>query len=531
MNELIPYKFKTKPYEHQHIGFSRSCRSKYFAYLMDLGTGKTKVTLDVAAFMYDQGWINAIMVFGNNGSYTNWISGIEEHLPSHIKYTIGVWSSKNTKKQNEEMIKATTTQGLILKIFLMNIEAIAFARGYEAASSFVRANKTMAVVDESTTIGNPQAARTKAAIKIGALAVTRRILTGSCVDNRPLDAYSQFQFLCNGALGFTSYYAFRAQYAELEDIKIQRGGALRSFKVVKGFKNLKALQESMAKISYIVKKEDCLDLPKKTIMYHNVELTDEQAKMYESLKKRSIAEIEKTTDSKVVTDAVSLFDELTETGVSFSDEWKESFKQNINQSGIVSVKIALTKMLRLHQLVCGHVKDDDGIMHDIKSNRLRALDELIEETNGNVVIWTSFTHSVNEITKFLKEKYGPESTLTYYGDTPIQEREYAKTVFKRGGEVPGVRFLVANDKTGGYGNNFTAITTAIYYSYNFDNNIHHQTMDRIHRIGQTEPVTYVYLRGLINGHPTIDDKILNVLTGKTKLADILTPSNWKKNFE
>jgi SNF2 family DNA or RNA helicase len=490
--ELIPYKFKTTPYEHQHIGFSMSCRSKYFAYLMDLGTGKTKVTLDCAAYMFDQGWINALMVFGNNGSYTNWVSGVQEHLPSHIKYSIGVWSSKNSVKKMEEMNKAIVEPGVVLRIFLMNIEAIAYSRGYDAAYKFVRNNKTLAVVDESTTIGNPTAARTKAALKIGAVATARRILTGSCVDNRPMDAWSQFQFLANGALGYTSYYAFRAQYAELEDMKIQRGGSLKSFKIVTGYKNLKALQESIAKVSYIVKKEDCLDLPKKTIMYHNVELTEEQAAMYESLKKRAISEIQKEGEFSLVT-----------------------------------VKIALTKMLRLHQLVCGHIKDDDRVFHEVKSNRLKALEEIIDETSGRVIIWTSFTYDVDKIVAFLRNKYGNESTLHYHGATTQEEREHVKVVFKRGGEVDGVRFLVANDKTGGYGNNFTAITTSIYYSYDFDNNVHHQTMDRIHRIGQIEPVTYVYLRCM----GTIDEKILSVLTGKTTLANILTPSNWRDLFK
>lgn len=525
------YKFKTKPYQHQYDGWNISKRNKYFALLMDLGTGKTKVTLDTAAYMFDNGWINALMVFGNNGSYTNWVEGVTEHLPSHIPYKIGVWSSKNSKKQMNEMYKAITAPGLVLRIFLMNIEAIAFPRGFEAAMNFVKSNNTLAVVDESTTIANPKALRTKAAWKIGAAARARRILTGSAVDNKPLDAWAQFQFLANGALGFTSYYAFRAQYADLEEMTIKQKGITRTFKSVSSYKNLDKLKESISKISFIVKKEDCLDLPPKTFMNYYVDLTPEQEKLYEQLRKRSIAEISQITnvpadkmEQKFMSEALQTLKEYGVEGIQIGSKIYAEEGDKVYKSSIVSVKLMITKMLRLHQLVCGHLRDDDGVIHDIPTNRLKALDDILEETRGKVVIWTSFTPDVKAIYKHIREKYGPQSVLTYYGETSNEERARVKEVFKRGREVDEIRFLIANDKTGGYGNNFTAITTSIYYCYDFDFNVHHQTQDRIHRIGQTDPVTYIYLVC----RNTIDEKIISVLKNKKSISDLLTQSNWKE---
>jgi SNF2 family DNA or RNA helicase len=223
-----------------------------------------------------------------------------------------------------------------------------------------------------------------------------------------------------------------------------------------------------------------------------VELTEEQKTLYEQLKRRSVAEL-----------------------------------MHADGKSLVSTKLAITKMLRLHQLVCGHIKDDDGTFHEIKNNRLKALEEVLEEVSEKAIIWTSFTYDVKQIYEFIKEKYGADSVLTYYGETSEEERAKVKEVFKRGREDDKIRFVIANNKTGGYGNNFTAITTSIYYSYDFDNNVHHQTQDRIHRIGQTKPVTYVYL--VAKG--TIDEKIINVLKGKTELANMLTESNWKTCFE
>lgn len=534
--ELQDFVYKTKPFEHQEIAVQRSWRSKYYAYLMDLGTGKTKVTLDVAALMYLNGWINAMLVFGNKGSYLNWEDAVKEHLA--VPYSIGIWSSKGSKKYIEEMMKAIYTPKKCLRVFLVNIEAIVYDRALKTAMDFVVKHHTLAVCDESTTIKNPDAKRTKAAISVGAKARARRILTGSPVDNRPLDAWSQFQFLCNGALGYNSYYSFRNQYAELEDSTITQKGNVRSFKKVTGYKNLERLKESISKISYIVKKEDCLDLPEKLPpIFYNVELTEVQAKMYQQLKQYSIAEIEAamkgtTGAGKAKQYTNDILDFLSEFDIEAFSLESQTYKKigsevvQSSNSPLITVKLAITKILRLHQLVCGHIKDDDGIVHDIDSNRLNALGEILEETKGKVVIWTSFSYDVKKIYEFISKKYGAESVCVYDGSTKDADRAFVKAAFKRGGEIDGLDFLIANDRAGGYGNNWTAITTAIYYSYDHDFDKHHQTQDRIYRIGQTMPVSYVYLRA----KNTIDEVILDVLRNKKNIADLLIQSNWKDLF-
>ena len=260
------YKFKTKPYKHQYDCWMRSRRNKYYAYLMEMGTGKSKVTLDVAAYMYDQGWINAMIIFANKGSYENWLTEhIPTHLPGHINYEVAIWRSNLKVKEKKKLENLLTSRKMTLKILIMNIEALPFQRSFNVASKFTKNNDTMAVVDESTTIKNPKAKRTKAAFKIGKLSKARRILTGSPVDNRPLDIWAQYEFLCPGLLGHTSYYSFRAQYAELQEMRT----AARSFKVVVGYKNLDRLRVAIAKYAFIIKSEDCLDLPPKIYEKYN----------------------------------------------------------------------------------------------------------------------------------------------------------------------------------------------------------------------------------------------------------------------
>jgi SNF2 family DNA or RNA helicase len=484
-NYLKKYKFRVNPYDHQFETWDKSKRFKYYGLLWEMGIGKSKITIDTFSFMFDNGWINAVLIFGNKGSYENWLDEhIPEHIPKHINYKIGIWRSVlrvKEKRALEEMFQPT--KEVCLKIFIMNIEALSHKRSLDIATKFIRSHDTFSVIDESTTIKNPKSLRTKAAWTIGRLSKARRILTGSAIDDGPLKAWAQFQFLKPGCLGYTSYYTFRAQFALLEDMETKS----KSFKVVVGYKNLEYLREIISKNASIIKTKDCLDLPKKTYLSYNVELTDEQKKHYTLLKEN----------------AFTVLDEKS----------------------IVTTKIVLTKLLRLHQVVCGHLKDDNGKLHKLKHNRLDVLDSVLEETQGRVIIWANFRENVKEIYKFLCDKYGREKVVHYFGDTKQEDRARAKRVLKRGQEEK-VKYFIGNQQTGGFGLNLTAATTAIYYSNNFVGEYRNQSEKRIHRIGQTKPVKYIDLVS----PKTIDEKIIKALRSKKSLSDLVTPSNWKEFF-
>lgn len=483
----MEYKFKTVPYKHQKDCFDLSYNKKFYAFLMEMGTGKSKVLLDTAAWMFDAGHINAVLIFANKGSYTNWVTNeIPAHMPEHIPIKVALWKANlNGKEQNQlDLFLKIAFDGL--KIFVVNVEALAYERSFNITYNFAMTHKTLSVVDESTTIKNQDAKRTKSAYRIGIISVARRIMTGSLVDNNPLDAYSQFEFLQHGCLGFTSYYSFRANFAELEQMTTRNSP--RPFKVVIGFKNIDDLRNRISQHAFIIKKIECLDLPPKVYERYEVALTEEQLKAYIELKKRAMTEIE---------------------------------------GQLVSVKIVLVKLLRLHQLVCGHLKDDEGIIHDIKNNRINALLEVLEEVNGQVIIWANYVEDIKDITKALISKYGNETVITYFGDTSDEERNRAKEAFLRGSDTKGIRFLVGNPQTGAYGLNLTGANTVIYYSNSFDAEKRNQSEDRAHRIGQTEKVTYIDLVA----PDTIDEKILTALREKKNLADNITVSNWTEFFK
>ena len=157
----------------------------------------------------------------------------------------------------------------------MNVEALSTKKGLEAARQFLNVKRTLFAVDESTTIKNPQAKRTKNILHLSKMSKYRRILTGSPVTKSPLDLYTQCFFLDSYLLDFTSYYAFRNRYAEMRSANF--GG--RSIQIVAGYKNLSELAETLKSFSYRVLKDDCLDLPPKTYMKRVIQLTPEQKKV------------------------------------------------------------------------------------------------------------------------------------------------------------------------------------------------------------------------------------------------------------
>jgi SNF2 family DNA or RNA helicase len=305
------YPFKTKPYAHQAKAWDMSKEKDEFGLFMEMGTGKTKVAIDTIAYLYDSGRINSVLIVAPKGVYMNWVTKeIPTHLPDHVRYIMASWHAA-PKKAEQEALDHVMSQSDDLRILVMNVEAFSTERGTKFASLFMDIGGRVAmVVDESTAIKNPAAARTKNVIKVGMKAKYKRILTGTPVTRSPLDLYSQCQFLNPHLLGFSSYYTFRNRYAIMVEIKAGN----RSFKKIVGFKQLDELTKLLQRFSYRVKKADCLDLPDKVYQYRYVELSKEQKQIYKQLSDTAIASLQgdycgqrPDRDSAVASDHVRSF--------------------------------------------------------------------------------------------------------------------------------------------------------------------------------------------------------------------------------
>ena len=464
----MDYKFKLKPYEHQMSALEKSWNKETYGYFMEMGTGKTKVLIDNMAMLYDKGKINGALIIAPKGVVKTWHEQeLPTHLPDHIENVTTLWQPNITKKQ-ETKLNNLFDLGTDLHIFIMNVEALSTNKGVKFAEKFLRSHRTLMALDESTTIKNPSAKRTKNVLALAPMAKYRRILTGSPVTKNPLDLYTQCEFLDPFLLNFNSWYAFRNRYAIMKTIHV-RG---RSIQTVHKFQNLGELSDRLKGFSYRVLKEDCLDLPEKIYMKRHVALTKEQENLYEQMRKTAIA--------------------------------------NLNGK-VTSTVTVLTQLMRLQQITCGHFVADDGTVQTIKNNRLDELMDVLEETENKAIIWAYWQRDVQDIRDVIEKKYGPRSVVDYYGLTPQDERQDNIRRFQNDNEC---RFLIGTPSTGGYGITLTEANTVIYYSNGYDLEKRLQSEDRAHRIGQKKNVTYIDLIA----EDTVDEKIVKSLRKKINIA-------------
>ena len=464
------YKFKTKPFEHQLDALNASWDKENFAYFMEMGTGKSKVLLDNAAVLYDKALINGLLLIAPKGVYKNWYdSEIPTHLPDHIEKKVVLWKTSDKSVKQQKLLNTMFEVGTDFHILIMNVESFSKGDGIKFAQKFLMSHKAMIAIDESTTIKTPTSNRTKSILSLRELAKYRRILTGSPVTKSPLDLFSQCQFLDPWLLSHQSYYTFKARYAVTRKIEVQG----RRVEIVVGYRNLGELSEKIKPFSKRILKRDCLDLPDKTFIKHSVELTKEQKKVYEQMKKEAIAFL----DGKMQSTAT-----------------------------------VMTQLMRLHQITCGHFTADDGTIKDLPCSRLTELMNILENVEGKAIIWSHYTHDVKRIIAKIKEVYGDDAVVDYFGETDSDQRSINIKKFQTDDKC---RFFVGTTSTGGYGITLTAGSTMVYFSNGYDLEKRQQSEARIDRIGQTEKMTYID----IMAQDTIDERIVKALREKVNIAN------------
>ncbi len=473
------YKFKTKPYEHQITALEKSWNKEVFAYFMEMGTGKSKVLIDNISMLYDKGKINAALIVAPKGVYQNWYdTEVPVHMVDHIEKNMVLWKANINKKQQSKL-STLFEETHKLKLLIMNVEAFSTKKGLDFASSFLNSHQTLMAIDESTTIKNPDAKRTKNIVALGKAAKYRRILTGSPVTKSPLDLYKQCEFLDEFLLDHASYYSFRTRYAIMRTANF--GG--RSVQIVVAYRNLAELSEKLSPFSYRCLKEDCLDLPDYTYTKRIIQLTPEQQKIYNQMKQVALAQL----DGKMMT-----------------------------------TQSAMVQLMRLHQITCGHFTADDGSIKKIKNDRLSTLVDILQEVENKAVIWAHYRNDIASIIEAVEKTFGKDSYVTYYGDTTNEERQNAiKQIQDPNSKV---RFIIGTPQTGGYGITLTGANTMVYYANGYDYEKRIQSEARINRAGQTRKMTYID----IIAEKTIDEKIVKALRNKMNIATKITGDELKE---
>jgi len=478
----------TDPREHQVACFDMSRERESFAIFSEQGTGKSLMALMTAAYLYRERKIGRVLIVAPRGCYRVFVDDeIPKHLSPLIPHKVAVWSSYQTKEIKKQL-ETLESGGEMLRVLVVNVEACITERAANFIVDFMKRQPTLMIVDESTTIKSPTAKRTKVLINIGKYAAFRRICSGNPTPQSPLDLYSQTEFLKKNLLGYGNYFSFRNRFA----VMAERRFGNRSFRQVVGFRDLEALKTAVSRFSFIVKKCDCLDLPPKIYQVRDVEMGEEQAKYYEKMANEAFIQLSATAQ--------------------------------------VTATMVLTQLVKLHQITCGFLSPDGGPEVDIPGcTRLEELMEILEQCEGKAIVWSTYRHNIRQIFSAIEEKFGKGTVGHYYGDTKVgraeDPEEGTRIWLTKSFQNPDskLRFIVANQASGRFGNTWTLGTTVIYYSNSYNLEFRDQSEDRSHRIGTVGPVTYIDLRT----RGTVDDKILKILKAKKTLSEELVQSNWR----
>lgn len=475
--------------DHQVCALDKSAGRGSFAYLMGFGTGKSHTLVTDAGRLVAEGSIRGVVMVAPKGCFADWGTDFDGHWAKSLDPAIPLrghlWRGGHSKRDQAEIAALDSHDGL--SVLTVNVEALSTGRRAESIiSQFVAARGTVLMaVDESTTIRTPGAGRTKAVTRLGGLSGVRyrRILTGLPTPHSSLDLYAQFRYLDWRILGYTSFWTYRSRYAIVEP----RWFGGRAVKIVTGYQNTEELWGKIEPHSYRIATDECLTLPPPSWRKWEVEMTKEQHLAYQSM--------------------------------------LQTCQLQLEGAEHVSATLVITQMIKLHQIVAGFVTDDDGFVHPIRSNRLDALVDLLEDAQEpKTVIWCHWRPAIDQIIDRLSKEYGPNSVVAYHGGVSDINRKVALERFRTDKEC---LFIVANQQVAGRSiNDMVVARHAIYYSSPFDLELRLNSEARTRRKGSEGHDSIIYTDLTTPG--TVEEKVVTALRARMDLASIIMGEGWRE---
>lgn len=470
---ITDYKFKLEPfapYAHQVRMFDFGRKRRHFAYLAEMGTGKSRATVDVLSYWMQTERIDGALILCPKAVLFNWERELAMWSPLAPERRRTVVLTGTSAQKKAALSVAEMSAGFVITNYetLLNLHP-------ELKALLVR-RKFAVVCDESTRIKSHKGEASKQAYQLGMVAEARVILTGSPIANGPLDAWAQFRFLHPDILGHQSFTSFKAEFAvttKRQNIPVP---------IVVGYRNLDRLNKLIEPHAFRILKEDCLDLPAKVYRTVELQMGPKQAELYKRMKEEAVIEIE---------------------------------------GRMMAAPIVLTRLMRLQQITSGFVPqlDDYGnelatyaIEDAVKMDACLDLIRTAIESGQKVCVWCRFLWEIHAIEAAMAEE--KIEAVCYYGDVSAENRQVAVDAIQTG----SAKVFIGQIATAGIGITLTAISTCIYYSNSFSLEHRLQSEDRHHRIGQKRSVEYIDLVCL----KTVDKHVLAALREKKNVADIVT---------
>lgn len=435
---LMP--IKASPYEHQKKAFAFACdkfgvfdnqlKSRGTALLMEMGTGKTVVSIAVAGCMYQHGLVNKALVVAPLSILGVWQEEFEKF--ADFPYTLTVLKGTSAKKK--EQLDHLPEGGM--QVVVVNYES-----AWRLEKELLQFNADMIIADEAHKLKENRTSQSKGMHHLGDKARYKLLLTGTVITNREMDVFSQYRFL-NPQIFGTSFYSFRNKYFDMSGY----GGHVPVFRrwMTDEFLN------KMHSVAFRVTKSECLDLPEVTEEIRLVDLEKDAAKLYKSIEDENYAALGK--------------------------------------SEVTTVNV-LTRILRLSQITGGHLTDDSETVNTVSRAKLDALSDIIDSAvaeDKKIVVMARFVPELDDIQELLEKKKIGYAVVR----GGIADRDAEIRCFQYDDKC---RVFVGQIAAAGLGITLTAASVMVFFSLDYSMSNFEQAKARIHRAGQKENCHYIYL--------------------------------------
>jgi SNF2 family DNA or RNA helicase len=445
------------------------------------GTGKTRTLIEIMRRKFAAvGSIRKTLIFCPPIVIQNWKDEFAKYSKINPKDVILLTGPG--KKRIQKLLTEVGEDLSRAKIVVTNYESVEMKDLYNL---LVLWQPEIIACDESQRLKNPESVRAKKVVTLADNARHVYIATGTPMLNNAMDYYMQFRILDGGETFGRNFFTFRAMYFEDKNAGFKgKHNYFPKWEIREAA--LKDMQDKIKQKAMRVLKKDCLDLPPLVRQNVYTELSAQQLKAYKEMMNDYITFIE----------------------------------SNKGKPAAVVAQLAVTKALRLQQIVTGFVKDDAGNIHRLEAPRLKVLRDLLEDLTPEhkVIVWSEFKENYKMISELCTEMGIDYREI--HGDIGHKERIESMNDFRK---EPNVRVMIANQGAGGVGINLVEASYAIYYSKGFKLEHDLQSEARNHRGGSEMHDKVTRIDIVAKG--TIDELITESLEKKQNIAERIL--SWK----
>ena len=435
-----------RPYEYQKAAIRWIIDKPRCALLMEMGLGKSVVTLTAMQQLMDDCEIDRVLVVApKKVAETTWTeeAGKWEHLHGlRVIKVIGTEKQRCLALAEKADVYVTGRDN-----FVWLVGKYGGRLPFDAL-----------VIDELTSFKSAKSERFKA-MRIATPSVKRIIgLTGTPAPNGLIDLWAQMYCIDQGERLGKSITKYRETYFETH----KWNNIIVRCDVKKGCEDI--IRNKIADICLSMQAKDYLQLP---------EMITHTVKVY--LGEKTMAAYTKFEKEKVL-------------------EFQE---EHGNEPANILANSAAGLMNKLSQYANGAVYDEDMQAHEIHSEKIDRLAEMVEAANGSsVLVFYQYKHDISRIMSRLK---GYEVRV-YQGEKDLKDWNAGK-----------IDVLLAHPASTAYGLNMQqGGHYIVWFGTGWNLELYQQANARLHRQGQQSPVT-VYKLVCAD---TVDERACAALEGK-----------------